>query len=97
MWDRAPLAQTMPSAISSASRTMRRRSVASTTGGCSPAPCAARSCSTKRRMSAKGFPGWTPSWACAGPWLTPTPKTNRPPLSSWIQEAVGAKSVACRV
>ena len=59
--DRAPFAQTMPSAISPASATMRLRRVASTIGGSSPARGAPRSSSTKRRMSASGLPTRTPS------------------------------------
>ena len=91
MCERAALAHTAPWAISAASSTIRRRKVARMMGGSSPAFWApARRSSTKRRMSARGFPTCKRSRACVGPWLTPIPKRKRPRDSSWIRAAVWA-------
>ncbi len=98
MCERAAFAHTAPSPTSPASATIRRRSVASTTGGRSPVRAApVRNSPTKRRMSASGLPVGTPSQALVGAWLTPMPKRKRPPLISWMKAAVCAKSYACRV
>ena len=91
MCERAALAHTAPWAISPARATIFALSVASTMGGSAPACAApARSALTKRRMSSSGVPAFTLSRSSVGPWLTPIPKRNRPPESSWRRAAVWA-------
>ncbi len=79
--ERAAFAQTAPSAMSTDRPTILSLSVASVIGGkppcCSPA---AFMSSTYTRMSASGLPVVvTPSRSMTGPWVTPSPRWNRPP------------------
>ena len=97
MCERAALANTMPSPISSANAIIFLRSVARVSGGNWPARGTAFSSATNRFMSAKGLPAVRPSRSSAGAWLTPMPKRNRPFDASWMKLAVLAKSCTWRV
>ena len=97
MWDRAPLAKTMPLEISSANAIIFLRSVASTMRGSSPTRGTAWRSLTNFRTSPSGLPVRTPRRSIAGAWLTPMPKSNLPFDVSWMKLAACAKSCTWRV
>ena len=93
MWLREAFAQTAPSPTSAARATIRARKVASTIGGSSPMRSpAARIAATYSRMSDSGRPTSRCRRSWTGPWLTPSPRSNRPSLTSWMINNLGFRT-----